>query len=234
MILTLLGAPGSGKGTQGRRLAERLGLAYLSSGDLLRSAIARGTEPGRRARPYLEKGDLVPDAILVPLICGELQALCAGAGDADDAPDTEKVNGVVLDGFPRTREQAIELDTMSGGECAVDAALYLRVPDEVVISRLASRLSCEACGASFSDVTKLPRHEGVCDSCGGALSRRGDDSAHMVRQRLAVYANAAAPLIAYYRDRDSLIEIEGNAPEPEVATALLKATRTLSSTYAAA
>lgn len=232
MILTLLGAPGSGKGTQGRRLAERLGLAYLSSGDLLRSAISRGTEAGRRARPYLEKGDLVPDAVLVPLICGELKALCARSGNSDDSGE---VNGVVLDGFPRTLEQAIALDTMSGGECAVDGALYLRVPDDVVISRLASRLSCGDCGASFSEVTKLPRQEGICDTCNGPLSRRGDDSAHMVRQRLAVYANAAAPLIAYYRDRNSLVEVDGNAPEPQVAAALLQATHQFSSpTYAAA
>ena len=234
MILTLLGAPGSGKGTQGRRLAERLGLAYLSSGDLLRSAISRGTEAGRRARPYLEKGDLVPDSVLVPLICGELQALCAGSGSGT-TEESGEINGVVLDGFPRTLEQAIALDTMSGGACAVDGALYLRVPDEVVISRLASRLTCGDCGASFSDVTKLPRQEGICDSCNGPLSRRGDDSAHMVRQRLAVYANAAAPLIAYYRDRSSLVEIDGNAPEPEVAEALLAATSHFSvPTYAAA
>ena len=223
MILTLLGAPGSGKGTQGRRLAERLGLAYLSSGDLLRSAITRGTEAGRRAQPYLEKGDLVPDAVLVPLVCGELQALCAGGHTAA----AEDVKGVALDGFPRTRDQAVALDSVSGGSCAVDAALYLRVPDEVVIARLASRLTCKECGASFSEVTKLPRIDGVCDSCGGALSRRGDDSAHMVRQRLAVYANAAAPLIAYYRERDSLIEIDGNQPEPQVAAALEQATRQL-------
>src|SRR5688500_11577451 len=121
MILTLLGAPGSGKGTQGRRLAERLGLAYLSSGDLLRSAIARGTDSGRRAQPYLEKGDLVPDAVLVPLVCGELQALCAGRAPAarsttngsvaSDLHPDETVNGIVLDGFPRTLDQAVALDT---------------------------------------------------------------------------------------------------------------------------
>ena len=226
MILTLLGAPGSGKGTQGRRLAERLSLAYLSSGDLLRSAIARGTDAGRRAQPYLEKGDLVPDAALIPLVCGELQALCAG-GRTEDGQDGEDIHGVVLDGFPRTRDQAIALDTVSGGSCGVDAALYLRVPDEVVIARLASRLTCTSCGASFSEVTKLPRADGVCDSCGGALTRRGDDSAHMVRQRLAVYTNAAAPLIAYYRERRSLVEIDGNLPEPEVAAALERATRQL-------
>ena len=226
MILTLLGAPGSGKGTQGRRLAERLGLAYLSSGDLLRSAITRGTGAGRRAQPYLEKGDLVPDAVLVPLVCGELQALCAGAGRSDDELD---VNGVVLDGFPRTRDQAISLDTLDGGSCAVDAALYLRVPDDVVIDRLASRLTCTGCGTSFSAVTKLPRREGVCDNCENPLTRRLDDSAHMVRQRLAVYTNAAAPLITYYRDRHTLIELDGNLPETEVAAALEEATRRLSS-----
>ena len=223
MILTLIGAPGSGKGTQGRRLAERLGLAYLSSGDLLRSAIVRGTEAGRRAQPYLEKGDLVPDAVLVPLVCGELQALCAGPVSSADGAAHRELNGVVLDGFPRTRDQAIALDTLQGGACAVDAALYLRVPDDVVIARLATRLTCTGCGASFSEVTKLPHREGICDTCGANLTRRGDDSAHMVRQRLAVYANAAAPLITYSRDRNALIELDGNQPEEHVAQTMLAA-----------
>ena len=139
------------------------------------------------------------------------------------------MNGVVLDGFPRTRDQAVALDTLAGGSCAVDAALYLSVPDEVVIDRLASRLTCTGCGASFSAVTKLPRQDGICDSCGAALDRRIDDSAHMVRQRLAVYTNAAAPLITYYRDRQTLLELDGNQPEADVAASLEEATRRLGS-----
>jgi adenylate kinase len=212
MILTLLGAPGSGKGTQGRRLAERLGLAYLSSGDLLRSAIARRTETGLRAKPFLDQGLLVPDEVLIPLVSTELRSITNP--------------GVVLDGFPRTRDQAVALDAANDG-CAVEGALFLKVPDEVVIQRLASRLMCETCGSSFGAGTKPPREEGTCDACGGALSRRIDDAPDTVRHRLSVYARSAEALISYYRQRGVLIEVDANAPADRVTDSLLTATRTL-------
>src|SRR6266542_325441 len=211
MILTLLGAPGSGKGTQGRRLAERLGLAYLSSGDLLRSAISRGTETGLRAKPYLDAGHLVPDDVLIPLVCTELLAI----------PQA----GVVLDGFPRTRDQALALDATD--DCAVDTALMLEVPDDVVVDRLASRLMCGDCGSSFSAVSHRPKREGVCDACGGPLKRRGDDAPETVRHRLAVYHESESRLAEYYDERGVLLKIDGNAPEDQVTEALLKATETL-------
>lgn len=211
MILTLLGAPGSGKGTQGRRLAEHLGLAYLSSGDLLRSAISRGTEAGLRAKPFLEAGHLVPDDVLIPLVCTELLALPRG--------------GAALDGFPRTREQAVALDATNG--CTVDGALLLDVPEDVVVDRLASRLMCGDCGSSFGATTYRSKQEGVCDACGGTLKRRGDDAPETVRHRLAVYNESAARLIDYYRERCVLLTINGNAPQDEVTAALLAATEPL-------
>jgi adenylate kinase len=211
MNLTLLGAPGSGKGTQGRRLAERLGLAYFSSGDLLRSAISRGTEAGLRAKPYLEAGHLVPDDVLVPLVCTELLAISPA--------------GVVLDGFPRTRDQALALDATE--DCAVDAALLLDVPEDVVVERLASRLMCGTCGSSFSAVSHRPKQEGVCDACGGPLKRRGDDAPETVRHRIAVYHESASGLAEYYDQRGVLLKIDGNAPEDQVTEALLAATQRL-------
>ena len=212
MILTLLGAPGSGKGTQGRRLADRLDLAYLSSGDLLRRAISRGTAAGLRAKPYLDSGRLVPDEVLIPLVRSELDAVTQ--------------DGVVLDGFPRTRDQAIALDATSSG-CTVDGALFLKVPDDEVIRRLASRLMCGDCGSSFSAATHPPKRESTCDACGGPLSRRTDDAPETVRRRLAIYNEGAATLTAYYRTRGALIEIDGHAPEDQVADALLTATERL-------
>jgi adenylate kinase len=212
MILTLLGAPGSGKGTQGRRLAERLGLAYLSSGDLLRSAIASGTETGLRAKSFLEQGLLVPDDVLIPLVSTELSGIAQA--------------GTVLDGFPRTRDQALALDSSSGG-CTVDGALFLSVPDDVVVARLASRVMCSTCGCSFSASSNAPKQEGVCDACGGALARRIDDAPDTVRQRLAVYTQSAQSLISYYRHRGVLAEVNAHAPADQVTESLLAATQSL-------
>jgi adenylate kinase len=221
VILTLLGAPGSGKGTQGRRLAERLGLAYLSTGDLLRSAAARGTALGKEAKPYVDEGKLVPDVLLVPVVVAELSAL-TGTSPASRHAGTNTARGVVLDGFPRTREQAVALDT-AGPACSVRGALLLRVPDEVVVNRLASRLFCDGCGSTYSTAITPPRRPDLCDGCDGPLSRRVDDSPETVRHRLALYARECQPLLEYYRHRGCLSEIDGNAPTARVQDALLQA-----------
>ena len=223
MILTLLGAPGSGKGTQGRRLAERMGLAYLSTGDLLRHEAARGTALGMQARPFMDAGKLVPDDVLIPVVVAELTALTGLPTGPSNGAGSSGARGVVLDGFPRTRDQAAALD--GAGRCAVSAALLLQVPDEVVIARLASRLYCEGCSSTYNTAHTPPHRPDRCDGCDGLLTRRADDCPETVRERLALYARECQPLIQYYRQRGCLAEIDGNAAAERVQEALLQAAR---------
>ncbi len=220
MIVTLLGAPGSGKGTQGRWLATRLGASYVSSGDVLRRAIARGTALGRNVQRFVERGALVPDDVLVPVVMAEVTSL------ETPAQSTGGPQKVVLDGFPRTCTQAEAFDRLHAGS-GMDAALLLRVPDEVVVARLAARLYCDGCGSSYSLVSRPPRREALCDGCDDTLTRRADDAPETVRHRLTLYAAAVQPLTDYYRLRGRLAEVDGDGEEECVAESLYSAVKPL-------
>lgn len=196
-VLILLGPPGAGKGTQARRLKERFGLVQLSTGDLLRAAVAAGTEAGRQAKAVMEAGGLVSDGIVLAILKDRLAE-----------PDTSA--GVILDGFPRTTGQAEALDALlaEGGQ-QVDAAISLEVEDEAMVARVSGRFTCAGCGEGYHDTFKAPAREGVCDACGGTeFKRRADDTAETVRARLGAYHAETAPLIAFYEDRGQLARVD--------------------------
>ena len=188
MNIILLGPPGAGKGTQARMLEERFGLVQLSTGDLLRAAVAAGTPAGLAAKAVMEAGGLVSDEIVLAIL-----------QDRMAQPDVAR--GVILDGFPRTAGQAEALDALLAGEGrGVSAAISLEVDDEAMVGRVAGRYTCAACGEGYHDEFKQPATAGVCDKCGGTgFKRRADDNAETVRERLAAYHAQTAPLIAHYR-----------------------------------
>jgi adenylate kinase len=205
----LLGPPGAGKGTQARMLAERFGLVQLSTGDLLRGAVAAGTEAGLAAKAVMEAGDLVSDEIVLAVLKERL-----------DQPDVAA--GTILDGFPRTAVQAEALDDLLAEQGQkIDAAISLEVEDEAMIARVAGRYTCAACGEGYHDQFKQPKVEGVCDKCGGTqMKRRPDDNADTVRTRLSAYHAQTAPLIEYYRARGALTEMPAMGDIGQIADAL--------------
>ncbi len=205
MILILLGPPGAGKGTQAKRLEARYGIVQLSTGDMLRAAVAAGTEVGRRAKAIMEAGQLVPDDVVVGII-----------EDRIDQPDCR--NGFVLDGFPRTVAQAEALDAMLDRKgLRLDRVLELKVDDAALVRRIAGRFTCAKCGEGYHDEFKRPRVEGVCDVCGGTeFVRRADDRAETVKARLEAYHAQTAPILPYYRAKGLLAEIDGMAAMDEV------------------
>jgi adenylate kinase len=209
MILILLGPPGAGKGTQAKELAQRRGLVQLSTGDMLRSAVAAGTEVGIKAKPIMEKGQLVPDEIVIGIFAERIEQ-----------PDCR--NGVVLDGFPRTLAQASALDNvLRKKKSKLDAVVELKVDDKELIARISGRFSCAKCGAGYNDVFKRPKVDGVCDVCGSRdFVRRKDDAAETVRDRLLVYYRETSPLIGYYYCKGNLRSVNGMAPIEEVADAV--------------
>ncbi len=206
MRAVLLGPPGSGKGTHGRRLAEALQVPLIATGDILRQAIADGTPLGRSAEADVQAGRLVPDATMVELIGGRLAA-----------PDAAK--GFVLDGFPRTVVQAEGLERILDGRC-LDHVLNLVVAAEVVVSRLKDRWLCSSCGAIYNLVSAPPKRAGICDRCGAALQQRADDQPQTVRNRLAVYDRDTAPLVTYYERAGLLRNVDASAPAAEVYDAI--------------
>jgi adenylate kinase len=193
-VLILLGPPGAGKGTQARMLEEDFGLVQLSTGDLLRAAVAAGTEAGRKAKAVMEAGQLVSDDIVLAIL-----------KDRMAQPDVAR--GIILDGFPRTAGQAAALDKLlAEAGRKVTAAISLEVDDEAMVARVAGRYTCAACGEGYHDDFKRPATAGVCDKCGGTdFKRRADDNAETVRERLAAYHAQTAPLIAHY-DAQSVLE----------------------------
>ncbi len=193
MKLILLGAPGSGKGTQAEIICEKLSIPTISTGNILREAIKNGTELGVQAKSFMDEGKLVPDALIVGIIKERLAA--------DDC-----ANGFILDGMPRTIAQAEALDEMG---VPIDLALSLEVEDAAIEARMSGRRVCEGCGASYHMDYKKPKADGVCDSCGAKLVQRKDDAPETVRDRLKVYHEQTEPLKDYYANKGMLKSVAG-------------------------
>ena len=210
MLLVLLGAPGPGKGTQADVLMERIGVAHVSSGDLLREHRAQKTKLGDEAQSYMDKGDLVPDDLVIKLVLGRL-------GEKTDSA------GVVLDGFPRTELQAVALDAALGNQ-GIDTVLHVVVPEEELIRRLSGRYSCRSCMKPFPEEVA---GAGTCPVCNGELYQREDDKPHAVKNRLRVYGEQTSRLVEYYRNQGKLAEINGLQNVEEVTSDLLKSLEAL-------
>ncbi|MBI3298014.1 MAG: adenylate kinase [Elusimicrobia bacterium] len=195
MRAVLLGCPGAGKGTQSKILCERFGAAHIASGDLFRSEIEKQSPLGLKVQDYVQKGMLVPDGVVIELIASKL--------DASDA-------GWLLDGFPRTHDQAMALDKwLEQNGKGIDAVVYISMKEDEVVRRLTSRRTCGSCGAVYNLLTKPPREEGKCDACGAALVQRSDDTEATVRKRLMVFNDLTAPLISYYKHAHDFFEVDG-------------------------
>jgi adenylate kinase len=198
MRIVLLGAPGAGKGTQCKRMVERYGLLHLSSGDILRQQRAEGTPLGQKAQSYMDAGELVPDQIIVEMMI--------------DAINRAPAAGFILDGFPRTVNQAIELDNaLTGSDRAVDAIVNLHIDDRVVVERMTGRRSCPKCGAVYHIQNLRPKVDGVCDRDGTELIQRDDDSPEVVANRLKTYHQQTEPVVDYYKNNGRTVyDVDAN------------------------
>ncbi|MYS13504.1 adenylate kinase [Streptomyces sp. SID4982] len=212
MRIVLVGPPGAGKGTQAVRLAEKLGVPHISTGDLFRANISRQTELGKLAKSYMDAGNLVPDEVTIAM-----------AKDRMEQPDAE--NGFLLDGFPRNVSQAQALDELLQSEgIKLDAVLDLEVPEEEVVKRIAGRRICRKDSSHVFHVTySKPEQDGVCDKCGGELYQRDDDSEDTVRKRLEVYHTQTEPIIDYYKAQGLVVTISSLGPVEEITKRALEA-----------
>lgn len=207
----LLGPPGAGKGTQAKTLSERTLLTHVASGDLFRAALREGTELGMLAKSYMDRGELVPNEVVIRMILERIAQ-----------PDCTV--GVIFDGFPRTSEQAIALGaSLAEHGSHIDSVLYLAVPQDVLLRRIAGRQTCKTCGATYN-IYYFPSHRpGICDACGGGLYQRSDDSIETAQHRLTVYFEQTMPLIEYYQQQGILHEIDGQREISFVTEAMLSA-----------
>jgi adenylate kinase len=201
MNLILLGPPGAGKGTQAKLLENKFGLRQLSSGDMLRAAVSAQTPVGKKAKSFMDQGALVPDDIVVDVVFEHL----AGFNGS---------NGFILDGFPRTAEQAQALDRwLAEKDSRIDRVIVIKVRDDRLIERITGRFTCGKCGEGYHDVFKRPKREGTCDVCGShEFKRRADDRAETVKTRLKAYHDQTAPLISYYKEQGKVSTVDGEAP----------------------
>ena len=209
MNIILLGPPGAGKGTQAKMIEDRFGLVQLSTGDMLRAAVAEGSDIGKIAKDIMERGDLVPDEVVVSIIADRI--------DAEDCK-----GGFILDGFPRNTAQAEALDAMlSDKGLKMDHVIEMKVDADALVERITGRFSCGACGAGYHDVYKPVAKDGVCDECGSTdLKRRKDDNEETVRSRLDVYGRETEPLLPYYGDKAILRQVDGMAAMDAVAQSI--------------
>ena len=210
MKIIMLGAPGAGKGTQAKKIAEKYSIPHISTGDIFRANIKNGTELGKKAKTYMDQGLLVPDELVVDLVVDRVAQ--------DDAK-----NGYVLDGFPRTIPQAKALDEALAklGE-KVDYAINVEVPDENIIRRMSGRRACVSCGATYHLVHIPPKKDGICDTCGSELILRDDDKPETVKKRLDVYQEQTQPLIDYYKESGILKEVDGTVDMADVFAAIVE------------
>lgn len=208
MKIIMLGAPGAGKGTQAKKIAAKYAIPHISTGDIFRANIKNNTELGQKAKTYMDKGELVPDELVVDLIMDRFK-------EADCA------NGYVLDGFPRTIPQAEALDkALSANGESVDYAINVEVPDENIINRMSGRRACVGCGATYHIVYNPTKVEGKCDACGSDLILRDDDKPETVEKRLNVYHEQTQPLIDYYKAKGILKEVDGTVDMKDVFAAI--------------
>ena len=210
MKIIMLGAPGAGKGTQAKKIAEKYQIPHISTGDIFRANIKNGTELGKKAKTYMDQGLLVPDELVCDLVVDRVQQ--------DDCK-----KGYILDGFPRTIPQAESLDAALSrlGE-AVDYAINVEVPDENIVKRMGGRRACVGCGATYHLVSAAPKKEGICDNCGAELILRDDDKPETVQKRLGVYHEQTQPLIDYYTKKGILKEVDGTMDMGDVFKAIVE------------
>jgi len=210
-ILVLLGPPGAGKGTVGSSLSEEWGLPLISSGDILRENLRKETDIGKKAKKYVESGELVPDEIVMEMIEKEL---CKSIYD----------NGFIMDGFPRTIKQAEMFDRLVDGDNNIKV-IYLKADDDFLVKRLSLRRVCENCGKIYHLVNLPPAKEGICDTCGGKLIQRVDDREDVIRNRLDVYRKLTAPLIEYYKGKNILFMVNGEGKLENTLSEIKKITK---------
>ena len=209
MKIIMLGAPGAGKGTQAKKIAEKYGIPHISTGDIFRANIKNQTELGMKAKSFMDQGALVPDELTLELIM-------------DRFTNDDCKNGYVLDGFPRTIPQAEALTkALADKQDAVDYAINVDVPDEAIVTRMSGRRACLACGGTYHIVFNPTKVEGVCDACGGELVLRADDKPETVQKRLDVYHEQTQPLIDYYQKQNILKEVDGTLKLDEVFQAII-------------
>ena len=210
MKIIMLGAPGAGKGTQAKKIAEKYGVPHISTGDIFRANIKEGTELGKKAKTYMDQGLLVPDELVVELVADRIQQ--------DDC-----TKGFVLDGFPRTIPQAEALtEALTKLGTAMDYAIDVDVPDENIINRMSGRRACLDCGATYHIVTIPTKVEGICDKCGSKVVLRDDDKPETVQKRLEVYHEQTQPLIEYYKNQGILRTVDGTQPMETVFGAIVE------------
>ncbi len=210
MKIIMLGAPGAGKGTQAKQIADRYHIPHISTGDIFRANIKNGTDLGKKAKEYMDQGALVPDELTCDLVMDRISQ--------EDAK-----NGFVLDGFPRTIPQAEALDNaLSKINEKMDYAIDVDVPDENIVNRMGGRRACVNCGATYHIVSIPPKTEGKCDRCGSDLILRDDDKPETVQKRLAVYHDQTQPLIDYYKKQSILKTVDGTQPMDQVFAAIVE------------